>query len=504
MVKGYELAGIHTFLGVAYGDDTGASRRFMPPRAPKPWRGTRLAYRYGNIAPQLEKTAPSADDQAFSEGALLNLAGEGTQSEDCLRLNIWTPGLDGAKRPVMVWLHGGNFSTGSGHALAAYEGSNLSRRGDVVVVSLNHRLNVLGHLNLAQVSDDYSASANVGMLDIVLALEWVRDTIADFGGDPDCVTIFGQSGGGAKVTTLMAMPAAAGLFHRAIVQSNSALRQMDEATSLALTAAVLAELGVPPGQVGKLHDLPYAELSRAEQVAVARLCPPANPARRNQRVRWEPVVDGTILPRHGAWPDAPILSAQVPLLVGTTLNEFTHAIGRPDLEAMSFAEVSEAFLASFGETGPAILELLRARHPEAKPFDILSRGYSATIRECAVQQAQQKAALGAAPAWLYWFCWQTPMFDGRPRAYHNSDLPFVFNNLERCALATGSSADAIRLGEEVSDAWIAFARHGNPNHSRLPDWKPVTVGASQTMVLDASSHFSTNPDEAERRATGRA
>ncbi len=503
-VKGFENHGVHTFLGLAYGADTSGRGRFMPPRPAAPWTGVRLAYCHGDIAPQAPRRPSSPDDSAFMEDALLNGLQAGTQSEDCLRLNIWTPGLDTARRPVLVWLHGGHYSLGSGHDLAAYEGSNLARRGDVVVVSLNHRLNVLGHLNLSGFGDEFGSSANVGMLDIVLALQWVRDNIAAFGGDPDCVTIFGQSGGGGKVTTLMAMPAAKGLFHRAIVQSNCALRQMDVATSLSLTAAVLDELGMPQAGASQLQEVPYAQLSRAELAAVARLSPPSNPARRNRRIRWEPVVDGNVLPRHGGWPDAPAISASVPMLVGTTLNEFTHAIGQPDLEQLSFEQVAADFALSFGSSAAAVLTTFRDRYPADRPFDIMSRAYSATIRQCAVEHAQSKAALGAAPAWLYWFCWQTPLLDGRPRAYHNAELPFVFNNVERCSHGTGGGQEAVRLGEIVADAWIAFARHGNPEHPGLPAWPCVTPDGAQTMILDAPSRFETNPDHDERMVAGAA
>ena len=504
LVRGFERGGIHTFLGIAYGADTSGRGRFMPPRPVAPWSSVRLAYHYGDIAPQAPRRPASLDDGGFMEDALLNEPQGGMESEDCLRLNVWTPALGTGKRPVMVWLHGGHYSLGSGHDLAAYEGSNLARRGDVVVVSLNHRLNVLGHLNLSRFGEDFAASPNVGMLDIVLALQWVRDNIAGFGGDPDCVTIFGQSGGGGKVTTLMAMPSAEGLFHRAIVQSNCGLRQMDVETSLALTEAVLDELGMPGADIDQLQRLPYALLSRAELAAVARLCPPANPARRNRRVRWEPVVDGHVLPRHGGWPDAPALSVSVPMLVGTTLNEFTHAIGRPDLEELGFEAVAAEFQASFGSSADAVLSTFRARYPHERPFDIMSRAYSATIRECAVLHAQRKAALGGAPAWLYWFCWQTPLLDGRPRAYHNAELPFVFNNVERCIRATGGSGDAVRLGEAVSDAWIAFARHGDPSHPGLPAWPPVTPDGAQTMIFDAPCRFDVNPDHDERMVAGAA
>ncbi len=503
-VRGFRREGIHTLLGVPYGAPVGGSARFRAPSSPQPWSGVRSAVAYGPACPQAPRAELAASELALIEESFLLGFSDAPQSEDCLRLNIWSPGLDGHRRPVMVWLHGGHFATGSGHEQAAFDGTALSARGDVVVVSLNHRLNVLGHLNLEPFGEIYRGSCNAGMLDIVLALEWIRDNIASFGGDPGCVTLFGQSGGGAKVTTLMAMPAAAGLFHRAIVQSNCALRQMDVDMSLRLTGAVLDELGLTATQVGRLHDLPYAALSRAERAAIARLCPPLNPARRNTRVRWEPVVDGHVLPRHAFAPDGPGISAHVPLLVGTTLNEFHHGIGNPDVEATTEAEVRASFATAFGETANDVYDLFRHRHPDASPFDLMSRAYSSTIRECAVLQARRKAAQGAGKAWLYWFQWQTPMLDGRPRAYHNAELPFVFANADRCATATGGGSEALALARKVSDAWIAFARTGDPNHPGLPHWPHFSDDGVSTMILDTVCRAERDPDGPERALVGPA
>ena len=503
-VRGFLRRGIHTFLGIAYGADTSGAGRFRPPAPPQSWSGVRLAYQYGDIAPQPPRLPRSLDDMAFMEESLLSGLGGGVQSEDCLRLNVWTPDLADGRRPVMVWLHGGHFAIGSGHDLAAYEGSNLARRGDVVVVTLNHRLNVLGHLSLGQFDPEFAGSGNVGMLDIVLALEWVRDNIAAFGGDPSCVTIFGQSGGGAKVSTLMAMPLAKGLFHRAIMQSNCAFRQTDLATASALAEAVFDELGIRRGDLKAMQAVPYAALSQAELAAVAKLSPPANPARRNRRVRWEPVVDGLVLPRHSFDPDAPLLSADVPLLVGTTLNEFTNAIGRPDMPHMTEAQMRQELRSAFGRVGDEVFEVFSSRHAGERPSELLSLALSATIRQCAVKMARLKAAQAAAPTWMYWFVWKTPALEGRPGAYHNAELPFVFDNVDRCAVATGDTEEARLLCAAVAGAWVSFARTGDPNHAGLPMWSPVTVTGAETMIFDRTNRFSANPDEAERVIVGQA
>ena len=286
-VRGYTRNGIHTFT-------TEGAARFMPPARPKPWAGLRSSMQYGPVSPQPDRTGWQNDETAF----LFNW-NDGVPGEDCLRLNIWAPALaDGRKRPVMVWLHGGGFVAGNGQEHPGYDGENLSRRGDVVVVSLNHRLGVVGYLNLAEYGSQYAASANVGNLDIVAALEWVRDNIAGFGGDPGNVTIFGQSGGGGKVGALMAMPSAAGLFHRAIIQSGSTLRQATPDRSGAIAAAVIEELGLSRSGLQKIHDVPYQQLVRAGMTALRRLQQntPPSPPPSTAAYNWGPTVDGTVLP----------------------------------------------------------------------------------------------------------------------------------------------------------------------------------------------------------------
>lgn len=502
-VKGVRFGPTARFLGIPYGAPVGVAARFQPPSPAAPWAGVRHALVPGGAAPQAPRDR--TDERRAAEEAFLSGFQNGPQGEDCLHLNIWsqTP-LEAARRPVLVWLHGGHFSSGSAHEQAAYDGTNLSRRGDVVVVSVNHRLNVLGFLDLSAFGERYARSGTVGMLDLVLALGWIRDNIARFGGDPDCVTIFGQSGGGAKVAALMAMPSARGLFHRAIMQSNCALRLTPRETARRLADAVLDELGLGPRDVDRLHDVPYAALSVAERAAVARLCPPANPARRNHRIRWEPSVGGEDLPVHPFEPEALALSADIPLLVGTTLNEFTSGIGLTDCDAMDEAAFDSALAASFGDTAAEVARVMRERYPHAIPFDRLSRAYGATIRACAVLQATRKAAQGAAPAFLYWFTWQTPVLGRRPRAYHNAELPFVFANSDRCATATGGGAAARRLAGQMADAWIAFARSGDPGHADLPAWPRFDARSVPTLRFDDPCLLELDPDGAERAVAGLA
>ncbi len=497
-VRGARRLDIHAFKGIPYGAST-AGARFMPPTKPAPWTGVRSSLYYGPVAPHGPRNGWNFDEESF-----MFEWDDGQPSEDCLRVNVWTPGLDARKRPVLVWLHGGGFSNGSSQELKAYDGESMARRGDVVVVSLNHRLNVLGYLNLAAYGEKYAGAGNVGMLDIVLGLEWVRDNIASFGGDAGNVTIFGQSGGGAKVSSLMAMPSARGLFHRAAVQSASSLRMGGADGTAKVAAGTLAELGLTAGQADQLQAMPYERLLGAAEAAMRKLQPgdAPNGVRRittGDRTGFVPFVDGKILPVHPFDPVAPALTAGVPMLIGCCFNENGHSLNRPELENMTDAELRTRVGASYGTSGNMIVEAYRSVYPKAKPFDVLSQVVAAVHRHNAVTQATRKAALAGAPAYLYLFAWQTPILDGRPRAFHCAELPFVFNNTDRCAAMTGGTAEARALGERVSDAWINFARSGNPNHKGLPTWPAFNAEQGPVMVFDDTCEVKNDPDRAARR-----
>jgi para-nitrobenzyl esterase len=500
-VAGYVHNGMFTFKGIPYADTTEGAHRFMPPVKPKPWTGVRSSRQFGNVCPQGARTGWANDEEAF-----MFSWDDGVASEDCLRLNIWSPAInDGGKRPVMVWLHGGGYSAGSGQELLSYDGENLSRRGDVVVVSLNHRLNALGYLNLSQYGDRYASSANAGMLDIVAALEWVRDNIAAFGGDPRTVTIFGQSGGGGKVGALMAMPSAKGLFHRAIVESGSMLRAGSQEKSQALADLIVAELGLNKTGIDEIHTLPYQQIVLAGQKVVRANAPmPAggipNFRRMADSLGFAPVVDGSILPAHPFDPQAPAVSANVPMIIGTTLNEFVTAINHPEYEDMTPADLEKRVASLFGGQAPQVLAAFRQRTPTASPFDLWSHIGASSVREAAIAQATAKAALGAAPAYLYWFTWQTPVLNGRPRAFHCSEIAFAFNNTDRCETMTGGGADARALAEIVSDAWIHFARSGNPNHPKMPHWTAFSAEQVPTMIFDNRTQLINHPDGGEQRS----
>jgi para-nitrobenzyl esterase len=496
-VRGYIRNGIYTYKGIPYGDTTAESGRFQPPQKAKPWIGVRSSMQYGRVCPQGPRGSWNADEESW-----LFLYDDGVQGEDCLRVNIWTPGLDGhQKRPVMIWLHGGGFVSGSSQEHRSYDGERLSRRGDVVVVSLNHRLGPLGYLNLTAYGEQYASSAHLGMLDIIAALEWVRDNIANFGGDPGNVTIFGQSGGGGKVGNLMAMPTAQGLFHRAIVQSGSFLRAVTPDRSAILTQAMLDELNLSPSQVDQLQTVPLQKMIAAGDAALLKTHPPVPLVWSHvaDQLGWGPVMDGKLLPGHPFDPAAPAISARVPMLIGTTLNEFNTSLNHPEYEAMTEAEVEKRLGNMYGNDPERIAQVFRASHPGAKPFDICSLAMTAQVRQGAVIQAMRKTAQGT-PAYLYWFTWKTPVLDGRPRSIHCCELPFCFDNTDRSENLTGGGPAPRELAANVSEAWIQFARSGNPNHHGLPHWPAFSAETCPTMIFDTQCRMQNNPDKEERQA----
>jgi para-nitrobenzyl esterase len=501
-VRGYVSRGIYTFKGIPYADTTAGTNRFMLPQKPKPWAGVRSSMQFGNVCPQPPRAGWANDEEAW-----MFSWDDGVPGEDCLRVNLWTPGInDNKKRPVMVWLHGGGFTAGSGQELLSYDGERLARRGDVVVISLNHRLNVFGYLNLAQYGSRFADSGNVGQLDIVAALEWVRDNIAQFGGDPNLVTIFGQSGGGGKVNALMAMPAANGLFHRAIVESGSLLRGTTEENSAKLADALLTKLGLSGSSVDKLQEMPYAQLEAAA-IEATRRPPPAGGVidfrRVGAQLGWAPVAGLKSMPRQPFDPDAPPQSAEIPLLVGTTLNEFVTAMNHPEYMQMDNDLLKTRVQAVFHDKADQVIAAARLIYPNAIPFEIWSVIGVSSVRGSAITQARLKAAQNAAPAYLYQFAWQTPVLNGRPMAFHCAEIAFVFDNTERCRNMTGGGPAARDLAAKVSDAWIHFARTGNPNHSGLPQWPVFDAQRQATMIFDNRCEVRDHFDQALQEIVSR-
>lgn len=485
-VAGYIQDGLYIYKGIPYAK----AERFMPPTAPDSWEGIRSSRAFGPTCPQAPRQGWNNDQMAFAYRW-----DDGFPGEDCLRVNIWTPGIeDGKKRPVMVWLHGGGYAAGSGQELPGYDGANLARKGDVVVVTLNHRLNVLGFLDLSAFGEKYAASGNVGLLDLVAALQWVKENIAHFGGDAGNVTIFGQSGGGGKVSTLLATPSAKGLFHKAIVQSGSMLRTMEARYSRRIGAAVVEELGLKPGKIDDITNIPYNQLLAAGEKAVARVKAEAEKEGISTFIfGWAPTVDGKVLPAQPFDPQAPEQSRDVPVIIGTTQHEFCMSTYVPAFRGISKEKAEEQMRAKYGERTNDFLTAFEKAYPDYKPQDLIDTDF--IFRPGAVEQADLKANQGGAPVYMYLFRWESPVMDGILRSTHCLEIPFVFNNVVRHASMTGGGAEAIALGETMSDCWISFARTGKPASANLPEWKAYTAAEGATMNFGADCQLSYHHDK---------
>jgi para-nitrobenzyl esterase len=498
-LRGSTSGGVRVFKGVPYGAPTGGANRFRPPVPPEKWAGVREASAYRGRAPQ----SPGRPERRPELQTILGPADTTQETEDCLTLNVWTPGLDGVKRPVMVWLHGGAFGYGSGNRTVT-DGGNLARRGDVVVVSVNHRLNIFGFLHLADIGGErYAHSGNAGMLDIIAALEWVRDHITAFGGDPGNVTIFGESGGGGKVSVLLAMPAASGLFHRAIIQSGAAIRVSTRERANALAAAVLKELGIARGDCGRLHDVPADRLAAAIAPASRAVGRPPGPLL--DRYDFGPVVDGpgegADLPVQPFDPAAPAIADQIPLLIGGTREESGFFVADDDEvwnRQLTEASLRRRIAAVAGADADRVLDLYRTLRPGASREDLLIATLTAAnFRVRTVMLAERKAARGQAPVFMYSLDWRSPACGGRLQAHHAMDLPFVFDNPD-VADTTKGAAGARELAATVSATWAAFARTGSPANPALPTWPAYTAGERATMVLDAVCRIVSDPDRDAR------
>lgn len=492
-ICGVEVEGIHAFKGLPYGTAP-QFRRFQPPLHSEPWSGVFDASDYGPMAPQ----PLTYRDPAF----LASWANPQVEDEDCLRLNLWTPGLDSRRRPVMVWLHGGGFSAGSGSALG-FDGHNLARRGDIVLVSVTHRLNAFGHLYLKELGSEVMAdSGAVGMLDVVAALQWVRDNIEQFGGDPNNVTIFGQSGGAGKVMVLMAMPAARGLFHRAIVQSGSTgigVRTPESATEDAVM--LLKVMGLGPSQVEHLRAVPMRTIQEAMQALAAVEVGGNRPWGSFTRREWRPVLDGRSIPCHPFYPEAPAISADVPLLIGTTRDESRCHLGTAFPECFDLqADRLKPILARCMNRDPSDdIDHYRSNFPDAAPSELVFRIFTDwRWRYSAIWLAERKIAQGAAPAFMYRMDWATPIEGGRWRALHMVDVPFAFDNLERSASLVGS-APPFELASAISETFLAFARSGAPGHRILPEWRAYDNSLRQTMIFDDVCEVEKDPDSIARK-----
>ena len=471
-IRGYVDDGVLAFRGVRYGADT-AGRRFQPPAPPAPWKGVADALEYGAASPQRDRDA-------------------GVTSEDCLFLNVWTPALrDKGRRPVMVYFHGGAYSNGSGSS-PLYDGVRLCKRGDVVVVTVNHRLNAFGYAYLPRLLPALEDSGNVGQLDLILALNWVQENIAEFGGDSGNVTVFGQSGGGAKIATLMATPAAAGLFHRAATMSGQQVTASGPGNAHRRTLALLDSLKLKPGQAGELLTLPAPRLVEAMGVE--------DPVLGFGGLYFGPVLDERSLRRHPFYPDAPAQSAGIPMIIGNTHDETRAFLGNdPKNFTLGWddlpGKLTQANMRVDIRPETVIAEY-RRHYPGYSPSDVFfSATTAARSWRAAIIEAEERAKAGT-PAYAYQL--DFPAAGDRLRASHASDIQLVFDNLAKPG-ATANGPQAQQVASQMSEAFLAFARTGDPNAKAIPRWEPYDLSRRQTIVFDTTSRLVDDPRGVERR-----
>lgn len=473
-IRGVVDQGVRVFKGVPYGADT-SKRRFLPPVAPDSWKGIRETFSYGPACPQLAINEPT--------------------SEDCLRLNVWTPALrDRARRPVLVYFHGGEFSSGSGSS-PLYDGTHLCHRGDVVVITVNHRLNAFGHLYLARAAGrEYGASGNVGLLDLILALQWIREHAEEFGADPNCVTVFGQSGGGAKIATLMAMPEAKGLFHRAFTMSGQQITASGPRSATLRARAFLSALKADAKDSERLNDIPADVLLAATKTADATMV--------GRSLYFGPVQDFVTLPRHPFFPDAPAQSAGIPMIIGNTLDETRAFLGNePGVHHLSWDELPERLLADVHvDIDPdVVVAEYRRLYPQMTATEVFFAATTAGRSwRGALIELELRAAQGA-PTYAYQLNYRSPLEGGRYGAMHTMDIPLVFDNIAQTGSLTGVNEAAQKTADQMSDTLIAFAHTGNPNHTGIPEWRPYDLTHRSTMLFDVQSRVEDDPRGAERR-----
>jgi para-nitrobenzyl esterase len=477
--------GVPTFRGLRYGKAPVGPLRFMPPHRPDPWSKPAMALYTGQPAMQPDTFAeaelnfPGLLSVAISQDAS-SREDYLRRGEDCLFLNLWTPALDDGKRPVMVWLHGGGFSYGSGNRLVS-NGHNLAARHNVVLITVNHRLNAFGYLNAAEIGG-HASSGNAGMLDIVLALQWVRENVGRFGGNPDCVTVFGQSGGGGKVSALQAMPAAHGLFHRAIIQSGPGLRVGDKDVAAGITKSLMGKLGV--------SDLKGLQAVPAETLLLAA----------QDRFKWQPILDGISIPAHPCDPVANPISAAVPMLIGGTRDEAVVFNARTDWwPNLSDTDLLERIRTAYGDKAESLIAAARELRPKDSArylfADIVSLG--SFFAPLTIQAERKSAQRGGA--WMYAWEWEAPIEHNLLRASHTIEIPFVFDNVELCPILLGQAPKTLRLGGLISKAWTNFARSGDPNTEGLPQWPRYNATTRPTMMLNNICRIKDDPYSELRR-----
>ncbi len=481
VVRGLANTGIKAFRGIPYGADTAGRNRFMPPRKPAAWSGVRSCIGYAPISPQTSGGLRSDYSQLIQWDKHIGAGGMG---EDCLSLNVWTPGVhDNAKRAVLVSFHGGGWATGSGNG-PMYDGSQLALLGDVVVVTVNHRLASFGYTHLAALGApaEFGSAGVCGVIDMVASLEWVRDNIAAFGGDPSRVLIFGQSGGGAKTSTLLGTPAAKGLFHRAIVQSGSTLRLADEAAAAKSAELLLQKLAIQKSRVADIQRVPWEQLLQAQSEATG--------------AAFTPVMDGKYLPHHPFDPAAPAESRDVPVIIATTLEDAALRLTNFDLTDAGLASLLNE---RFHGKASAILDLYGPVTNGKTPYLVQAQVFTDTqVRSRAIAQAERKAAQGGAPAYMYLWEWATPAFDGKHGAVHGHDVDASFN-LYRNGICGAGEKTGRTLAKRLASTFVAFAKNGTPDNDQIPHWPAYDAKTRATMVFDANTRVVNDPRSAIRK-----
>ncbi|WP_428484982.1 carboxylesterase/lipase family protein [Rhodopila sp.] len=488
---------IVSFRTIPYAAATSGMNRFLPPCPPAAWSGLRDCTSFTGHSPQAGLAPVPIPDLADFSGA----PDASPETEDCLTVNIWTPAADpAARRPVMVWFHGGAFAYGNANA-PRLRGTRLARRNDVVVVSVNQRLNIFGHLDLSAFGGEaFRHSGNAGTLDMIAALEWVRDNIVAFGGDPGNVTIFGESGGGGKVSTLLAMPRAAGLFHRAIIQSGAAVRLRTRERALALTECVRQHLGSSAATIDALQTVSVEQLLAAIGPAQQALGP--SPTLLFDRYPFGPVVDGDLLPAHPFDPTAPDVSADIPLIIGDMKDETANFLAVDERvwhRTLTEQQMREKVASIAGTQTDRVLDLYSRLYGHLNPAErLIAITTDSNFRIRSLVLAQRRAAKNRAPVWMYSFDWETPVLGGRLKAPHAMDVPFTFNTLD-LTNATGGSREAQALSDTMSSVWATFARNGTPRHASIPDWPAYDARTRATLILDKVCRIENDPRGEGRR-----
>lgn len=486
-VKGYISRGIYTYLGIPYGASTAGENRFMPPQEPTPWEGVLNTVFWGTTAPQNLDTQYASAVYSFRDHWNFFDVGE-----DCLKLNVWTPNTDNKKRPVMVWLHGGGYTAGSGIEQDGYHGENISRKGDIVFVSINHRLGTLAFSDFSDVDPKYEDSGNCGTLDMIAALKWVHNNIANFGGDPDNVTIMGQSGGGAKVCTMVASPLTKGLVHKAVALSGSTIKANDQSVTKELGKFIVKESGKTVEQLKQMPWKEYIQLANDCAKKFAETNPGVN-----ARGFFGPIADGKILPKDGHFQGKDLHNNNIPMIFCTTTAESGRSMLDPELEASTPEQAVELLSKNYGDKAQKIYDAYSKVFPNQKPIDVINLASSTRV---GVINSINAKAQQDAPVYLAWFGWNPPTFDGRAKAFHCLDISFWFLNTDIMVSHSGGGKRPRELSKKMASALLSFMRTGNPNCAELPEWPAYDTEKGATMILNDKCEVLNDPDR-EARAT---